>query len=134
MANKSPDITGLKKWPPRLSKDNQPTPEQKKAGRERKRQAKKILDHMMKMWSMTKQQRLEYVKQNPDELQMDELINIKYMEEIMKGKLLVDWMNRHIPYAPQKTELTGTDWWPMEMIDLTGKSAKELEALRKKFL
>lgn len=75
----------------------------------------------MKMWSMTKQERLEYVKKNPDDLKIDELINVKYMEEILKGKLLVDRMNRHIPYAPQKTEITWEDWWPIERIESASK-------------
>lgn len=136
MANKNPNKTYNKTWNRAgFEVKWQPSPEAKSAWWERKRQAKKILDHMMKMWDMTKEERIDYVKKNPDELKMNELINVKYMEEILKGKLLVDWMNRHIPYAPQKTEVTGEDWAPITIESINDNTTfKQLEEMKKQLI
>lgn len=89
----------------------QPTPEQKKAWRERKRQAQRIMDMILKYQTMTTGDLREYMEKNKETLTVLEYTMMKYVTEWMKDKkMMIDMINRHIPYAPTKTEITGEDW------------------------
>lgn len=122
----------LKRWWWKLSKDNQPSPEAKKAGWERRKHAQQILDDILKKQDYTidkflkdfmdmkekKNKEWEIVKTRYEpktSLTIQEAYNVWYVySQIVKWWL--DWMNRHISFAPQKTELSWEDWWPVEMV------------------
>lgn len=120
---KAPEKTPGKKWNLLVwnerwqwyTSENQPTPQQKKAWRDRKRQAQKMMDMIKQMWDM----KLSQVKkrlEKKDSLTMLEVLMLKYIELGMKdSKMLIDFMNRHVPYAPTKTEVTGEDWGAIQI-------------------
>ena len=83
--------------------NNDPDPSYKKAWRERKRQAQKIMDMILKYQAMTKGQ-LEEISKNRD-LTILELTMIRYVAGWMKNdKFLLDMLDRHISKAPTKVE------------------------------
>lgn len=87
----------------------QPDPSLKKAWRERKRQAQAMMDLILRYGTMTKKQ-LEKITSKKDLTLLEQLM-LKYVSWWMKdNKILIDFINRHVPYAPTKTELTGEDW------------------------
>lgn len=85
------------------------TSESKKAGRERRRNAMKMMDLLLEYQSMTKEQ-LQKLAGDPNSTML-ELLMVKYITGWMKDtRLLIDYMDRHVPKAPQKMELTWEDW------------------------
>jgi len=111
-----------------------PTPEQKKAGWERKRQAQKMMDMVLEYQSMTKEQ-LEALSNNKN-LTILEILMIRYVITGMKdNKMLLDMIDRHVPKAPQKMDIDNNISWGIATIEITGKETmKELEAKRKALL
>jgi len=97
----------LKRWGVTFTETRQPSPEAKAAGWERKREAKRILDQMLLLGKMSHKEYKAFVNQDKDKLTVNDMITIKYIEQIMNGKLLPDWLNRSISYAPR--EVTGED-------------------------
>jgi len=47
--------------------------------------------------------------------------------------MMIDRMNRYIPYAPSKTELSGDDGEPIQIENLSDKQREALESLKKVF-
>lgn len=91
-------------WNPisQFSKDNQPSPELKKAGRERRKEAQRIMDMVMKFGAMTVGQLKALVQKKWDELTVTEARIVKY---VSNDKYLIDWLDRHVPKAPQSFDL-----------------------------
>lgn len=91
---------------PNFTKDNQPSPEAKKAGWERRREAQKILDEFMRQADMSYKEikdLLDDIKKNP---QNHTLREVKIANYLMSQKYTVDWLNRHISNAPQEVDIT----------------------------
>lgn len=89
--------------------NGQPSPESKKAWRERRRQAQQMMDMILKYQHMTQQEMDEYVEQYWSQLTILEHQMNRYVKQGGKDdKMLVDMINRHVPYAPTKTEIS----WP----------------------
>jgi len=76
----------------------QPTPEQKKAWWDRRKQAQIIMDKLLVMQSMTL---TEIVKQTQNkELSIGDLILYRYIGKVVADeRFMIDWLNRHIGYA-----------------------------------
>jgi len=86
--------------------NGQPSPEAKKAGWERRREAQKILDEFMRQADMSYKEikdLLNDIKKNP---QNHTLREVKIANYLMSGKYTVDWLNRHISNAPQEVDIT----------------------------
>ena len=104
-----------KKW-----QKPQVTSEQLKKWRDRKREAKKIMDQLMKMSNlsfadfMVKYFIVPDIKYpdryviNPN-LSVQDVILANYIKTVLNWALMVDWLNRHVSYAPSKNEITGDD-------------------------
>lgn len=90
------------------------TNESKRAWRDRKRQAQRMMDMLLTYQNMTKSQIEELWKK--EDLTVLELLMLKYVTSGMKdNKMLVDMIDRHISKAP--TEITGKDWAPIEVLN-----------------
>lgn len=112
----------LKNW--------QPDPALKKAGRERRRNWKKIMDLVLQYQSMTKDQ-LQKLAGDPNATML-ELLMVKYITGWMKDtRILIDFIDRHVPKAPQKTELSWIDWDPINVNLIKDASDDELIAMLK---
>lgn len=86
--------------------DRQPTPEQKKAGWERRKEAQKLLDLIKDMGDMSYRDikaLLDDVKVHPENHTLKE---VKIAQYLMKEKFTVDYLDRHISKAPQEVDLT----------------------------
>jgi hypothetical protein len=89
-----------------ITKDNQPSPEAKKKGWERRREAQKILDEVKRLGDMSYKDikdLLEDVKRNPENHTLKE---VKIAQYLMKEKFTVDWLDRHVSKAPQEVDVT----------------------------
>ena len=82
----------------------QPTPEQKKAWWERRKQAQIIMDKLLSMESM---RLVDIVLQmHNKELPIGDLILYRYMGKVVADdKFMIDWLNRHIGYAKSDDSL-----------------------------
>lgn len=130
---KTSDKKSANKWHDNLipwSKDPRTiTNESKKAWWDRKKQAQKMMKMVLDYGNMTKQEIEELSKK--EDLTVLELLMIKYVVTGMKDtKILVDMINRHVPYAPVKTELTWEDWWALNIKDVSDKQKSAIESLR----
>jgi len=93
--------------PGRLKTEPQPTPEQKKAGWERKRMAQEMMNLYDKYMHMTYADFSaikEDVKNNPDKYTVMEVDMFRYAKN---PKFIVDRLDRHISKAPQQIEMEG---------------------------
>lgn len=108
-------LANLKRWDPKIpfTSQQQPTPAQKSAWRERRREAKRMLDEVMRLWMYTVDELKEYIKRK-DLLVKDVVVAKRSINILTKDKFLLDRLERHIPKAPQSMELTGKDWWPIQ--------------------
>jgi len=98
-------IDNLKPVP--FTKDNQPTPEQKKKGWERRREAQKIMDEIMQLADMPYadiKALLEDIKVHPEKHTLRE---VKLAQYLMDKKYTVDYLDRHISKAPQEIVMGG---------------------------
>lgn len=92
----------------KLKKDWQPTPEQKKAGRERKKQAQKIMDDIITKSNMSVPQLKEYLAKNWNKMPAHEYAMTQYVIKMMNSdRFLMDWIDRHIGKAPQEVQHSG---------------------------
>ena len=56
-----------------------------------------------------------YMKENQKTMKLEDAIILKYAQDVFKDKkMAIDYLNRHVSYAPTKQELTGEDWWPIQ--------------------
>lgn len=90
-----------------FTSERQPTPEQKKKGWERRREAQKIMDEMLSLTSMSYKEikdLLEDIKVHPENHTLRE---VKIANYLMEKKFTVDYLDRHISKAPQQIEMGG---------------------------
>ena len=88
-----------------FSRENQPTPEQKSKGWERRREAQKILDEFMTKADMSYKEikdLLDDVKIHPERHTLRE---VKIANYLMSSKYTVDWLDRHVSKAPQRLDV-----------------------------
>ncbi len=90
-----------------FTKDNQPSPEAKKKGWERRREAQKIMDEIMQLADMPYadiKALLEDIKVHPEKHTLRE---VKLAQYLMDKKYTVDYLDRHISKAPQEIVMGG---------------------------
>lgn len=107
--------------PKQFSSEYQPSPEAKKAGWKRKREAQKILDLMMKLGDMSFREIKELlidIKKHPEKHTLREVKMAQYMT---KEKFIIDYLDRHIQKASTKIDLS------MVTVDDLLKKLKEEE-------
>lgn len=100
----------------RIGKDRpQPTPEAKSAGWDRRRHAQQMLNDILSKQDMTMAEldaMAKDIEKNPHKHKAKDVLIFNYVYRSVKdpeNKLGIDWFNRNVPYAPQKTEITGED-------------------------
>jgi polyhydroxyalkanoate synthesis regulator phasin len=89
-----------------FTSENQPSPEAKSKGWERRREAQKILDEFMSKGEMTYKEikeLLDDVKAHPENHTLRE---VKIANYLMSQKYTIDWLDRHISKAPQEIDIT----------------------------
>lgn len=87
-----------------FSSTNQPTPEAKSAGWQRKKKAQELMDKI-KSYSEMKYKdfsdMLNNIKNNPDKYSVEEVFIANYVAKITKNdKFLLDYLDRNISKAP----------------------------------
>lgn len=90
-----------------FTKEYQPSPEAKKKGWERRREAQKIMDEIMKLADMPYSEikaLLEDIKLHPESHTLRE---VKLANYLMDRKYTVDYLDRHVSKAPQDVNLGG---------------------------
>lgn len=88
-----------------FTSDRQPSPELKKKGWERRREAQKILDEFMTKADMSYKEikdLLDDVKIHPERHTLRE---VKIANYLMSSKYTVDWLDRHVSKAPQQLDV-----------------------------
>ena len=121
----------------------QPTPEQKKAGWERRRQAQrmmdKITDYLTLKYKDLKDLQLKVKEGKTDDMLVEDVIMLNYVMNVHNGKYMIDWMDRNISKAPQEVDqkisgnvgiVTPIDD-PEYLEFMKEKARKEAERLRK---
>jgi polyhydroxyalkanoate synthesis regulator phasin len=89
-----------------FTSENQPSPEAKSKGWERRREAQKILDEFMSKGEMTYKEikeLLDDIKAHPENHTLRE---VKIANYLMSQKYTIDWLDRHISKAPQEIDMT----------------------------
>jgi hypothetical protein len=90
-----------------FTKENQPSPEAKKKGWERRREAQQIADELMKIKDLSYaelEKMKDDVKLHPENYTV---MQVKLMQYMSSSKLTVDWIDRHMSKAPQEIAMTG---------------------------
>ena len=105
-----------------FTSDRQPTPEQKRAGWERKREAQEIADEMMKIKNMSYAELKNMQKDVKAHPENYTVMQVKLMQYMSNERLTINWIDRHLPNAPQKVDIDGR-------INLTAKDV--IEELKK---
>lgn len=85
--------------------ENQPSPEAKSKGWERRREAQKILDEFMAKADMSYKEikdLLDDVKIHPERHTLRE---VKIANYLMSSKYTIDWLDRHVSKAPQQLDV-----------------------------
>ena len=81
------------------------TSEQKKAGRERKRQAQRMMDKILEYQSMTVAELKKHASENSDNMTVLEYTMAQYVIKGLKNdKIMLDMIDRHISKAPIQQE------------------------------
>lgn len=99
----------------RFTAANQPSSSAKKRGWERRRVAQHLMDTIIKYQNMPLGKFMEIVgkldnEESSKKFKMRDILAIRYVHNSYMGdKFLLDWMNRHVPYAPQNVDLTSKD-------------------------
>ena len=89
-----------------FTSDYQPSPEAKSKGWERRREAQKIMDEIMRLADMPYsdiKELLNDIKANPDKHTLRE---VKLANYLMDKKYTVDYLDRHVSKAPQEVDMT----------------------------
>lgn len=106
----------LRRW---WFEKEQPDPALKKAWRDRKRQAQKIMWLVLEYQNMTTSELKEHMEKHKDNLTVLEYTMMKYVTEWMKDKkIMLDMIDRHISKAPTQMEISWENWWPIYISDL----------------
>lgn len=105
MGNLDKNLENLKKRVP-FGVQPQPSPEAKKKGWERRREAQKIMDEIMNLTDMTYKEikdLLEDIKVHPENHTLRE---VKIANYLMEKKFTVDYLDRHISKAPTEIDVS----------------------------
>lgn len=89
-----------------FTSEYQPSPKAKSKGWERRREARKIMDEIMKLADMPYseiKELLNDIQKNPDKHTLRE---VKLANYLMEKKYTVDYLDRHISKAPQDIDIT----------------------------
>lgn len=121
----------LRRW---WFEKEQPSPQAKSAGRDRKRQAQKIMALVLEYQNMTTGELKTYMEKQKDKLTVLEYTMMKYVTEGMKDKkIMLDMIDRHISKAPSQMELSWIDWGNI-WVDITNKQKTAIDSLKKMFI
>ena len=91
----------------KITSENQPSPQAKSKGWERRREAQQIADELMKIKDLSYaelEQMKNDVKLHPENYTV---MQVKLMQYMSSSKLTVDWIDRHMSKAPQEIAMTG---------------------------
>lgn len=84
----------------------QPSPEAKKAGWERRRQAQEMMNKVREYMKMPQSEfmaLLQDIKNNPDKYTVEDAMLYKYATKAFNGeKFMLDWFDRNISKAPSE--------------------------------
>jgi hypothetical protein len=89
-----------------FTKDNQPSPEAKSKGWERKREKLKIMNLITELGDMKYSEIKKMSKDiiaHPEKYTLNQVRVIKY---VLNDKLFIDWLDRNISKAPIETDIT----------------------------
>lgn len=118
--------------PYQFTSTRQPDPKLKSQGWQRRREKKKIMDTLQKYsWmSLEELDAMETAKGTSITLREKMLLN--YAKWMIKDKtIMMDWINRNVPYAPKEIEMSWKDGWPIKYNnELTPEQQQALEALQ----
>lgn len=92
-----------------FSKDNQPSPEAKSRGWDRRRESMKIMNQLRKLGDMSYKDfkvLLEDIEKHPAKHTLREVMLARYMDQ---EKHIIDFLDRHISKAPVINELSGPE-------------------------
>lgn len=84
----------------------QPSPEAKKLGWERKREAQELLDLIKDMGDMSYKEIIEFqedINRHPEKYTLKQVKIAQYLSD---KKFMVDYLDRHISKAPQEVDVT----------------------------
>lgn len=94
-----------------FSKNRQPDSKQLKEGWSRRQNAQKIMDKFLLYSEMdmeTFMKKMNDMQKNPGEYTVADFVAVKYVSKTTKqDKFMLDWIDRHVPKAPQEVENTG---------------------------
>lgn len=99
--------------PKKFSKENQPSPEAKKKGRDLKRQKKMIQDAVMQ-YQMMPTEELEKIVEDPKSTAFQIMMARYIIRGMSDDKMLIDFVNRVWAYAPQEHKIDKTLSWKLE--------------------
>ena len=102
--NQDKRLQNLKPIP--FTKDNQPTPEAKSKGWEKRRAKQEIMDLMTRLRNMSVKEfddLKEDVKKNPDK---HTVLETKLMQYITKERFTIDFLDRNVGRPPQDIDVT----------------------------
>lgn len=103
--NVDKNLENLKKRVP-FTKDRQPSPEAKKKGWERRREAQRIMDTILELqnkpYGEIKKMK-EEIKSDPNKHTLLEVMLTSYLTNT---KFIPDFLDRHISKAPQEVDIT----------------------------
>lgn len=93
-------------WNPYFTKDNQPSWEAKSAGWDRRRESKRIMDKILEIQGLTFWELVQMMKkENLLDMTAADVICLRYVSDVVKGKHILDFLDRHISKAPQDINL-----------------------------
>jgi hypothetical protein len=96
-----------------FDKRGQPSPQAKKRGWERRRQAQQLMDRVLKYQKMKLKKFMEIlddIKVHPEKYTMGDVLAIQYVaKSYNKDKFLLDFFDRHVSKAPQNVDITTDD-------------------------
>ena len=65
------------------------------------------MDKMKEFGGMSLEELEIYMKENQRTMKLEDAIILKYAQDVFKDKrMTIDYLNRHVSYAPTKQELT----------------------------
>ena len=106
--------------------------ELKSAGRERKREATRIMNDMIRYQNMTMEEFQTHIENNKKELKLWNIITATRMKEIMKDKNMMKYrIDKHVPNAPVQQEISWIDWWSIDIEWCANASVEDLLNLLK---
>lgn len=89
-----------------FTSDRQPTPEQKKAGWEKKKKKQRIMDQMEKIDTMSMKElddTIKDIEKNPENYSVEFATLLRYRRNM---KFIVDWLDRSVGKAQQDIDIT----------------------------